>query len=301
MKVLSLLLILLLSACAMSATEGCALEPAGVLPVRLIGNVPVTVVGINGRPSALILDIGSDITLLGRAAARRLGVRFDEREGVQLSGAGGRTRASPAVLASVQFGDAVISNVGAVVGRGLRPPFDGVLGIDVLTAFDLDLDAPNGKVTLYRARPPACAGAPPPWTEPQVRLRTEQEGAGYLFVPAVLNGQPLRALLDTGASNTTVGLPAAAAAGITPAELLRGPASVTQSLDSAGIVVRPRRFRELRVGEDVIPDPVLNVADLPPLAGDMIIGGDYLAARRVWIAIASGTVFVTKPGQPRPR
>jgi len=301
MNILILLLILLLSACAGTGAERCALEPVGMLPVRLINNVPVTVVGINERPSALILDIGSDITLLSRVAARRLGVAFDDNRSIQVSGAGGRARTSPALLRSLQFGDAVVSNLYAVVGQGLRPPFDGVLGIDVLAAFDLDLDARNGEVKLYRARPPTCAGAPPPWTGPYARLNTEQGGSGYLFVPAVLNGQPLRALLDTGASNTTVGLLAAAAAGITRADLLRGPASVTQSLDAAGIVVRPRRFRELRVGEDVIADPVLNVADLPPLAGDMIIGGDYLAARRVWIAIASGTVFVTKPDQPRPR
>lgn len=301
MNVLPLLLVLLLSACVGVGVERCALEPVGMLPVRSINNVPVTVVGINERPSALILDIGSDITLLSRVAARRLGVAFDDRRSIQVSGAGGRASTSPAPLRSLQFGDAVVPNVQAVVGRGLRPPFDGVLGLDVLAAFDLDLDARNGEVWLYRARPPACAGAPPPWIGPYARLDTEQGGSGYLFVPAVLNGQPLRALLDTGASNTTVGLLAAAAAGITKADLLRGPASVTQSLDAAGIVVRPRRFRELRVGGDVIADPVLNVADLPPLAGDMIIGGDYLAARRVWIAVASGTVFVTKADQPRPR
>ena len=301
MKALSLLLILLLSACAGGAGQGCALEPAGVLPVRLIGNVPVTVVGINDRPAALILDIGSDITLLSRAAAMRLGVRYDDRLAIRLNGAGGQARASPAVLPEVQFGTAVLADVRAVVGRGLRPPIDGVLGINVLAGFELDLDAPRGEVALYRARPPACAGAPPPWTVPYARLPIEQERTGHLFLPAELNGQPLRALLDTGASRSTVGLPAAAAAGITEAELLRGPSSVTQSLDAAGIVTRPRRFRSLQIGAEGIENPVLNVADLPPQAGDMIIGSDYLSSRRIWIALASGTVFAATGDQPRPR
>ena len=301
MKLLPLLLILLLSACAGGAGQGCALVPAGVLPVRLVGNVPVTVVGINERPAALILDIGSDITLLSQAAAVRLGVRFDDRLAIRLNGAGGQARASPAVLPEVQFGTAVLTDVRAVVGRGLRPPIDGVLGINVLAGFELDLDAPKGEVALYRARPPACAGAPPPWTVPYVRLPTEQERTGHLFVPAGLNGRPIRALLDTGASRSTVGLPAAAAAGITGADLLRGPSSVTQSLDAAGIVTRPRRFRSLQIGAERVDDPTLNVADLPPQAGDMIIGSDYLGSRRIWIALASGTVFAATPDQPRPR
>ena len=301
MKALVLLLSLLLSACAGEGAPVCTLESAGVLPVRLIDNVPVTIVGINDHPALLILDIGSDLTLLSRAAATRLGVRFDNRLAVWLNGAGGQASASPAVLPDVQFGTAVLPNVRAVVGRGLHSPIDGVLGNNVLAGFELDLDAPKGTVALYRARPRACAGAPPPWPVPFVRLPTEQERTGHLFVPAVLNGRPIRALLDTGASRSTVGLPAAAAAGLSASDLLRGPSSVTQSLDAAGIITRPRRFRSLQIGDEAIDDPVLNVADLPPQAGDMIIGSDYLGSRRVWIALASGTMFAAIPDQPRPR
>ena len=301
MKVLALLL--LLAACASGgggATSGvCALEPVAVLPVRLIGNVPVTVAVINGRPSALILDIGSDVTLLSQGAARRLQVRWDDRLGVRLNGAGGQARASRTVLPELQLGAAIVPNVRAVVGKGLRPPIDGVLGINVLLGFELDLDVPHGLVMLYRARP--CAGIEPNWTGPFTRLPTQQQRSGHLFVPALLNGQPVIGLLDTGASRTTIGLQAAADAGMTAGDLLRGPSSVTQSLDAGGIVVRPRQFRELRVGTDIIKGPVLNVADLPPQAGDLIIGDDYLATRRVWIALATGSMFISTVDQPRPR
>lgn len=270
-----------------------------MLPVRLIGNVPVTVVGINDRPSALIIDIGSDITLLSRTAAERLGVPYEDRMAVRLNGAGGTARASRAVLPTLQLGAASVQNVRAVVGQGLRPPIDGVLGINVLAGFELDLDAPAGMVTLYRAR--LCAGAAPPWAAPYRKLATQQQNSGHLFTPASLNGQPVQGLLDTGASRSTVGLRAASDAGITAAALLQGPSSMTQSLDAGGIVVRPRQFDELRVGDDVIQRPVLNVADLPPQAGDMIIGSDYLSTRRVWIALATGSLFVSTGDQPRPR
>ncbi len=299
MKVLALLLLLAACAPGEGVSGVCALQPAAALPVRLIGNVPVTVAVINGHPSALILDIGSDVTLLSRSAAMRLEVPWDDRLAVRLNGAGGQARASRTVLPELQLGAATVPDVRAVVGQGLRPPIDGVLGINVLVGFEMDLDVPHGVVTLYRARP--CAGVGPNWTGPFTRLPTRQQRSGHLFVPAQLNGQPVIGLLDTGASRTTIGLQAAADAGMTEADLLHGPASVTQSLDAGGIVVRPRRFRELRVGTDVIDQPMLNVADLPPQAGDLIIGDDYLATRRVWIALATGSMFVSTADQPRPR
>lgn len=292
-------LILLLAGCTGSGTASCALEPLGTVPIRLVGNVPVTVVGINDQPALLILDTGSDVTLLSRAAAARLGVMSERNPSLLLSGAGGRLQAARAVLPTLQLAGAVATDVGAVVGRKLQAPIDGVLGINVLAGLELDLDAPAGRLTVYRARAAACAGAAPPWTGPYTRLSTEQQPSGHLITPAVLNGRPVRALLDTGASRTTVGLAAAAAVGITDADLRQSKASVSQSLDATGIVVRPQTFRELRLANAVFPDPVLDVANLPPEAEDMIIGSDYLTSRRVWIALATGTVFVDSADRPR--
>lgn len=307
MKVLPLLL--LMCACAPGGPDVCALEPAGTLPVRLVRNVPVTVVGVNGNPAALLLDTGADTTLLSLAAARRLKVPVGSRRDAVLGTSGGEAKTNPVVLDTVQFGTAVLPGVDALVGRGLLPPIDGFLGLNVLAGFELDLDVPAGTLTLYRARPPACAGTPPPWTVPFTALLTERDAAGYLFVTAAINGTSVRALLDTGASRTTASRAAALRAGLPPADLLAGPASTTEDPGSPGITVRPRQFRELRVGTDTLDSPVLNVADLPDDAGEAIIGADYLGTRRVWIAPASGSVFIAtsiatsiaKADQPRPR
>ena len=294
-----LILLLLLTACAGGPSDRCPLELAGILPVRLLGNVPVTVVGINGQPALFLLDTGSDVTLVRREAALRLGVPFNRKLGLRLRGAGGQAVANIAVLPVLQLGDAVVTDVRAVVGgEALPPAFDGLLGINVLAGFELDLDAPAGRLTVYRAR--ACAGAPPPWTGPFTRLDTQQQPSGHLIAPATLNGRPVHAVLDTGASTTTVGPATAAEAGITPENLLRGPSSLTRTVSAGGIMVRPRRFRELRIGNDVIAEPVLNIAELPPETEDMIIGSDYLATRRVWIALGTGSVFVGPPPAAAP-
>ena len=71
------------------------------------------------------------------------------------------------------------------------------------------------------------------------------------------------------------------------------PASRMQTMDSFGLLVHRHRFHTLQVGGDTIENPVLNIADLPGEAGDLVIGADYLGTPRVWFALATGSVFVS--------
>lgn len=295
----AMILLLLLAACAGPGGGGCALQMVADLPVSLVGGVPVVAAEINGRPATLVLDTGANITLLSGQAANRLGVPYDTRADVPLRGLARETRASRGVIPVLQLGETVVADLAVFVSPGLRLPFDGLLGINALVGFDLDLDVPRGTVALYRARP--CAGALPPWTGTYTRLSVQQDGNGLLYAPVFLDGQPARALLDTGSSRSTFGVPAAADTGLRMADLRRGPAGLTRSVDSTATLVRPRQFRELRVGNDVLENPVFNVAEFPLSAGDGIIGSDYLATRRIWIAFAIGAVFTTTVDQPRPR
>ena len=120
-----------------------------------------------------------------------------------------------------------------------------------------------------------------------------------MIVRADLDGRPVRGVLDTGASATIVSLPTARDAGVTLAELRGLPASRAVTLNAGGLEVRPRVFQNLRIGPDELASPTLLVADLPQGLGDVVIGGDYLATRRVWFSFVTGRVFVA--AQPRPR
>ncbi len=296
MKALVLLLALLVPACAAGPGGSCALQQVADLPLEVAFNVPLVTADINGRPASLVLDTGSDTTVLNRAAAERLGVSWDGRAPVTLGGAGGKARAFATTVPILSLGEATIPKVRVLVAQTPAPPIDGVLGTNVLIGFELDLDVPNRRLVLYRARP--CPAALPPWTAPFTRLPVQQQGSGHLFVPGELDGQPVRGMLDTGASNTTVGLASARDAGVTEAALRTDPVRRTQSFSEGGLIVRQRRFRTLRIGNDVLEQPMLQVANLPPYAGDLIIGGDYLATRRVWLSLVIGQVFVTTNDQP---
>lgn len=280
-----------LSSCAPDTGGSCALVKVAELPLVVASNVPLVTADINGQPVNLVLDTGSDITALNRAAATRVGVVWDERSPVGVGAAGGKASAFATTLPGLTLGGATTANVRTLIAQAPAPPLDGVVGINVLVGFELDFDVPHRRLGLYRARP--CPAALPPWTAPFTRLPVQQQRSGHLFVPAALDGQPVFALLDTGASFTTVGLPAARDAGVTEAALRNDPALRSQSFNTEGLVVRRRQFRSLKVGNDVLERPTLHVAALPTFAGDMVIGGDYLSTRRVWLSLVTGQAFVT--------
>lgn len=82
------------------------------------------------------------------------------------------------------------------------------------------------------------------------------------------------------------------------AALLTGPMSRALSFGEGSLVVSQRRFQTLKVGGDVLDRPALWVGELPDFAAAVIIGGDYLATRRIWLDLGAGQVFLTMNDQP---
>lgn len=271
----------------------CTLRQIGALALQSVGNVPLATVYVNGLSSELIFGVGSDATLLGRDAARRLNLSWDNGATRQVEGAGGRARVNYAVLPRLVLGGVTLRQVPVIIGQGFRAPVDGVLGTDVLAGFEVDLDMQHKVATLYRARTRACAAAVPAWTHAYDRLMVWQGRGRRLYVPAKVDGHPLLGLLVTGSSRTVVQRRAVAGIDDLGQASMDGPASRMQTMDSFGLLVHRHRFHTLQVGSDTIEDPVLYIADLPVASGDLVIGADYLGTRRVWIALATGSVFVS--------
>ena len=252
--------------------------------------MPVLPVQINGGDAILVLDTGSDATVLTRTAARRLNVA-EPAERRRLSGAGGAAEVGVARLDTLAIGPIQTRNTRALLGDAPRPPLDGVLGIDALVAYELELDVPHGRLALYRARP--CPDSLPAWPGPYTQLPAQQQaGSGHLFVPVELDGQPLRGMLDSGASRSTLSLQAAGEAGLRGRRLAALPSGRGQAMNAEGVLVRLAPFRSLRVGTATLDAPVLAVVDLPAFAGDLLIGADVLSTRPVWISFLLGKVFV---------
>lgn len=308
MRLFALLLVAAIAACAGPSPQelaACSLERKAELPLRVRRGVPIVTAVVNGQPATMLVDTGADITVMTPAAAVRLGLARERRADMALAGVSGMMPGAGALARSFALGDAVLPDRIMVVGPLVLPavdgqPIDGLLGTSLLSEYDIDLDLPSERMTLYRARP--CPGAVPAWSGAFTQVAMAGSSWRRLYVPLQLDGTALASLLDTGTSITTVSRRAALAMGATEDELARAPAVVSASGAPGGFASRVRRFRELRVGADTRRGPILLVGELPVSAGDALLGGDYLTTRRLWLSFANGEVFVPDGiGQPRPR
>ena len=287
-----LILLPLLAGCASvppPAGPGCALTRLGQVSLDVAAGVPVVVAQIGGLPARLLLDTGAGTTVVAPHVARRLGLRPTGAQ-VTMFGAAGRITATPVLLPSVRLGDAAVRAVPALIERALDVAPDGTLGVNLLSAFEIDLDMPNRVATLYAPR--RCGGLTPPWAERYTQLPAWRVAEGQLAVPIAVNGVELSAALDTGASVTFLTPRAAMRAGLGALIVDAAPAGRVQAANGAPAGLRRVQVDRFTVGTTTLRNPVLQVGDLPDAVGDGLLGGDYLATHRVWLALAAGVVFV---------
>jgi hypothetical protein len=298
-QILALLLCIGITATAQAA---CRVESRGVVPVDAVdGHIMVTV-AVNDVAATFILDTGADRTLMGEDVVRRLGVERDGWVASTVRGIAGIEERPNALPRSLRLGTTVLRRrtltgdtsvtvgplpVNQIAGR----PIAGLLGRDFLSPFDLDLELPQHRITLYDVR--GCDGGFLPWTAPYAAIPASTPMGAALVVPVLVDGRPLRALIDSGASASLITAPGIYRLGLTPELLARDPGGNGSGVGPATVPMRLHRFSELRVGPDVTRDPMLWVASahVVPIV-DMLLGADWLQARRVWLSFATKQMFV---------
>jgi hypothetical protein len=168
-----LLSLIFLTGCAGTTAIDCRLTMIAQIPLQIQDSLLVVPAGINGTWVHLVVDSGAERTTIIAAAADRLRLPHDPRYKVRSVGIGGTTTSTDVtidrlVLGGVHF---PIERVAAGVfdlrnGSGLNA--DGLLGADILLAYDMDIDVPGGMLTLYRSR--LCPNMQPPWQEPWIEI-----------------------------------------------------------------------------------------------------------------------------------
>jgi hypothetical protein len=175
-----------------------------------------------------------------------------------------------------------------------RQFIDGLLGRDFLSLFDLDLDVPARRLTLYHVDD--CAGRFVPWSGDYAGIPIAVPAEQAIIVSVTLDGRTLRALLDSGASSSLIAAPGIYKLGLDPAVLSTDPSGEIAGLGSRVLTVHRHQFSGLQVGNQTVKSPSLWVEPihLSPIA-DMLLGADWLATRRVWISFATRQLFVAAP------
>jgi hypothetical protein len=105
--------------------------------------------------SLAIIDTGAQRSLFDESLARRLGIDLDNLATTELSGIGGRIPVREAVIQLQLLGEPDLSVIMPVsFAPNVQTDFGNLLGLDVLTHFDLGLSHANRAIHLGVAAQP---------------------------------------------------------------------------------------------------------------------------------------------------
>ena len=303
-------------------TQKCKLALVAEWPLRAEQYRPVVDGEINGRKIGILLDTGAQMSLVRRSATTKLGLTRYEVEGYRAFGVGGETHAEYVHIDEFRIGKAVRKNWRALVAgeHDFGDEIAVFLGDDFFNQVDIEFDLANNAVRLYETKD--CEGVSLAYWTTEPAGVVPIEAGSKIWLTVAINGKPVRAELDSGASYSVLSRADAGRLGVTsesPGAVAGG--CVTgegkRQIDSWIAL-----FESFAIGNEIIRNPRIRFADLwqyttytetgsrlpARFAGqpDMLLGADFLRAHRVLIARsqrkmyfthAGGTVFPIKPSK----
>ena len=296
-------LLLAMSGCAQQ-NEASPAEPCQVLfkakvPISLHERKIILPVNLNGRPVRMMLDTGSEITVIEPHIAESLGGTYNRERLFQFGGVNGRLDAQhPYKVKTIQIGplhwfdfEIAVTRVARAEKQNVPDAVAGIIGTDLLKWYDVELDFQRGEMTFYQT--PKCKGDFVPWEKPYKVASSPPNRRKFFIVPVELNGRPLRALVDTGAGSTRVDLTAAVAAGADKAVLQEGRKIAATGIGGLEMPARLYRFDSLDIADRKFRYLFLAVSDAPLSDGiDMLLGMDFWRQHRMWLSYQTGQVFI---------
>jgi predicted aspartyl protease len=261
-------------------------------------------VSINGTEKFFLFDTGGGLTQIARGAAQELSLTLHAGN-VRMFDLAGNVSRDQTMVDNFAFGHLVQKDVPLAVAPPI--PFDGIFAPDRLLDYDVDVDFGANALSLFS--PGRCPSGAPAW-QALATVPITVEGT-HIVVPVVLDGQAMDAILDTGASSTTLQVEYAQRLFMFPLGDAQTPESGILNGVSSLKVYR-HAFQSLGFGGVTIHNlPVALIPDAMGRGGDpnriqsaltgaapkMIIGMDVLRHMRIYLAFKDKKMFV-RPATP---
>ncbi len=299
----------LMLAAVFAAHAQCKYKRLGAIPAEWVGSRLMIDGTINDQPLKMIVDTGSQWTTMPGALATRLDVALAHASHYEV-GFGGKSEISSGRLQELSLGRFQWHKLKVAVAWSVGGLPDVLVGADLLLENDVELD---GKQLVFFA-PSGCDDAslgywgddvPSVPTEPVVGkdLRTN--------IVVQVNGQPVRALVDSGAPTTILDSAAARRLGANPddpsAQLGKsgGIGSHVTSMSAA-------TFDSIAIGPEVVHHPRIRVGNLWQGVRDdihemgteryvaeqpeMILGADFIRSHRLLFATSQRRLYFSYIG-----
>ncbi|MEO7052503.1 MAG: aspartyl protease family protein [Rhodanobacter sp.] len=302
MRILRLCCLVISAVLASQVRAGaCQLLKYGTLPVEMLNGQPTTMVKINGSDTRFVLDTGSFFDLMSRANALALGLQLRPAPfGYRVSGVGGSADVQFAEVKEFGILDTTLKHIGFIVG-GTDTGY-GLLGANLLDVADLEVDLAHGKLTLFK--PQHCSKLALAYWVKSTGYNVadiepaESQNDRRTFLSVTINGNKVRAVLDSGAFATVLSKRAAEHIGIA----LAGP-DIKEGSSSIGVGGRSVKtwtvpIASFSVGTETIQHSQMQVLDSNIGDGrtEMLLGVDFLLAHHLYIANSQRKIYFTYNG-----
>ena len=285
-----------------SHASGCSMALVSKLPLQPYGSQFLVRATMNGKPAQLMFDTGSYTSILTVAAANRLGLHLMTSEEFRssqtlVSGIGGGRSALGVTAHTIELGGLHARDYNFLEADFLQPPVDGLLSIDLISQFDIDLDLPEHQVMLYKpagdCSAPAAFLASPLYTVPLLPTGEDRRPR----IPVQIGERTLVALVDTGASGSAIFRRAAASLGVRIADLSGAPHGTTGGVGSRRVTSVEHVFASMSVGDLAFENVRMRVLDESTGSDgvDMLLGADFQQKVHVWISYSSHSLIMQFP------
>ena len=293
----------------------CHLQQFGEMDVSTTGGGITVEALINGQPVRLILDTGSEATILYRSTAERLGLKWSSGGQITLYGVGGSTALGEARLKDFSVAGATIHNFNiAVAGQIHDPSAQGVLGARFLLQGDMEFDLAHGKVRFLK--PKDCNGDQVVYWGGSYAVTPMLDGHDRkeIEVRVIVNGRPVRALMDSGADLSTLTSTAAERVGAKAFSPDSIPGQGAEGFAGVKLTSRAKIFPSFSFGDETIKNARIEIADLfsgdeeTPIGSivpqavidfpEMLLGADFFRSHRIYVARSQKKVYASYIGGP---
>jgi clan AA aspartic protease (TIGR02281 family) len=204
-----LLGLLLVLGCGTSANavaefpEECKLVRQAVLPFTLDKGHILVEVAVNGHPLHFMIDTGGVFSAISNEAAQAIGLHPSTLgQAFTIQDAGGAEVTHIARIEYISFAKFRSENLTLMIST-LPHGEDGVLAPDLLRNFDIELDFATQTMNLFKR--PRCDEHVVYWTDDFVKLPMRVTEQGHIQIPVTINGQTIKATIDTGSPYTLIG------------------------------------------------------------------------------------------------
>lgn len=304
-----------------ASAQNCQLKLINTVPIKMMarGTRPIVPLMLNGAEKPFLLDTGGAATLIDYKLSQELKLSYRDSR-VKMLDLSGNALALVAVVPTLQLGRLQETNAELQVmpsdlsGTGL---FSGLLSADYLAEYDVELDFGGGKLNFFSKE--HCEGKVVYWNAPAAAVIPMQFRDHHLNISVMLNGKPFKAIVDTGAPDTTLfaeeakrvfdlskDSPNAIASDSGPE-----PGSfeyVFESLSLEGINVSKPRISIIpntmgkndRNNHLVTGTRLQRVNDRDSSQATMLIGMNILSKLRIFIAFSENKLYITPATTPVP-